>query len=505
MTTLKSITLQQWTTYQKVAQEAVKSPEISGEYGRDWILDALQGACALLNPSDMYLQDLKSAVSLVIGNDMRKINDSTLQGTVNRQVITPFFEELEAKGSVDPKHLTLWMAIWIRDRDAELRGNIRKYVNATTLGNLTDPAERTAAVTAIEYNQITYTTAIIRRVSNLVKAKYPDKVVDMDVIYAGVSKGQDDIKAIAEDLFATLQEENKAGEVFSTPRVYSSAPGSQAANRPLDTPEKLRLAYAVSAYLWQIHRIAEIANLGISDREIIRSTANNLNSGKFTEQELRNWIDYLTNFIKKSGITPYNLDQFLPKDKAQPTAGVMDTQEELAAAEQKLQHAIFEARDLVQNLGTVISKARRDIIENITNSDDFAQYITVAEKDERYGFIKGILDFYTVVHTAPPVPAFQQQVTSQSVSRTQSVPYTALSTSETKSGLENEFQQLLYKVLAIPDLDPSEKALFYDLENQFEAKNITPDRMRELIQMFRDVILRRGTAPTVSLDLPNLK
>jgi len=145
---------------------------------------------------------LRVSELLIAGNSLENIKDITLRGTVNKQIIIPFFEELKVKGSVSVEHLTLWMAIWFRDRDAELRGNVQKYT--VLANNIKDPKERVRTIINIEYNQVNYTTAIIRRMSNLIKAKYPDKVADMDVIYTGVTKGEEDMEEVRWHLIDTL-------------------------------------------------------------------------------------------------------------------------------------------------------------------------------------------------------------------------------------------------------------------------------------------------------------
>jgi len=303
MTTISNISPQQWTAYHEVAREAALSPELYGEYGRDFIFEDMRAICSLLNPNDSYLNDLKAAGFLITGDRMGKINDPALQGTVDRQVITPFFEELKSKGSVDPKQLTLWMAIWIRDRDAELRSNIGKYITTKTLTMVTDNTERVAAVTTIEHNQIRYTTAIIRRMSNLIKAKYPDKAVDMDVIYAAVSKGNDDMRTIVGILSRSLEESTGKEEKFSTPRVYSSAlftatgPIAATESKQSNIQQVSELAYTISSTIPPY----ELSGVEYSQ---LRSYALSDNKLYFTKCEVDTYTQWFKKIIYNHPITP---------------------------------------------------------------------------------------------------------------------------------------------------------------------------------------------------------
>lgn len=196
--------------YAEQARKASESPEISGEYGRDYILDSLLEFYMFLNPNDPYLNELRKAIAFVVGTDpysITEIKDPALRGTIDRQIIIPFLEEYKSKGSVDNSKLERWIAIWLRDRDAELRNNIKTYTAKID----TIPAnERLGIVASLAEIQLRYTTAIVRRMANLLKAKYPDKVTEMDVIYNQVTRGDQDIKELVVNLLTGLEAKGSA-------------------------------------------------------------------------------------------------------------------------------------------------------------------------------------------------------------------------------------------------------------------------------------------------------
>jgi hypothetical protein len=235
MVSLSTIPKADVLIYDKVAREAYKSPEIRGDlyramtseerksveaqtyYGRANILQDLVNILTDINPDDSYLGSLLYALGIVgatvsthdtagnnITNDL--ISDLALRSTIERQILDPFFEEYKRTGNVSPAKLEKIIALWLRDRDAEVRWNLKKYTANLDKFPINKQSE---FMILLDENQLRYTTGIVRRMSNLLKAKYPDKVSEMDTIYNQVTTGNNDINTIAEGVLNRLEKEEE--------------------------------------------------------------------------------------------------------------------------------------------------------------------------------------------------------------------------------------------------------------------------------------------------------
>ena len=223
--------------YLDLAGKASKSPEISGDYGRKSILSELLKAYMILSPNDPYLNDLRGAINFVTGDTTytSEIKDIALRGTIDRQIIVPLFEEKKNKGQVFSNYLEKLMATWLRDRDSELRDNRKKY---TAMLNNLSPAEHAGLTAALLQNQLRYTAAIVRRMSKMLKIKYPELSTDMDVVYAQVSKGTDESQELAEAVLTKLGEQSSQEflQKFPAPALTPAQESEQAFLREFPAP-----------------------------------------------------------------------------------------------------------------------------------------------------------------------------------------------------------------------------------------------------------------------------
>lgn len=461
-----SFNRQQIDAYNQVAREAYKSPEISGkDYGRETIFNSLRGLLYELNPNSDYLNDLSLASAFVQGygggSPVIDVKSPVIQGTIERQILIPFFEEYKRAGSVSLSKLERWMALWYRDRDAELRENLPKYLASAKVL----PADQKAELLAgLEYNQIAYLTGIIRRMSDLLKAKYPEKATEMDVIYNQVSKEKKDLYQFAKDELRELVSEEAQGE-------------------PLDTPEKLTLARTVAAYLAQLSAIGEYRSL----------VAYELTKGDYDENKLNAWEKNFRATLK---------DHYLTIPLVAPAQyGVPDTKEQLAESASKLYNIITEDLNLrghyaaslsplspsQKEMGShqyviPLSKNEEEIIKDIHQKTDTGQYITVADKEQAYDTIKSIMDKH-IAAPAPPAPP---------------APFPKLA--ETKSSnVADEFKKWMNIMINLPALSAEEHYLYYNVLQEYEKKGMSTDMMQDWINGAKDLARRVGyTEPSYS-------
>jgi hypothetical protein len=188
MSSVITLTQEQVQAYNKVAQEAVRSSELEGPFGRLTLLRELinlyKESGNLVQQAKDFINGAYNVLSFVQGQSLYslEIKNQELIDQVNKYIIVPFFNTAD----VSKDKLTTWMALWSRELDSQLRANMLKYMGRDDLAN----------IVILDENQVKYLTGIIRRMSTLIKAKYPDKSADMDFIYASTTQNSKDVEMI---------------------------------------------------------------------------------------------------------------------------------------------------------------------------------------------------------------------------------------------------------------------------------------------------------------------
>lgn len=161
----------------------IVSEQITGIYGRVSILDDLLDI--LIEVSEGSLQDsrelrsLKEAITLLYsGNRAIENNPIIVEG-----IIGPYNTDLK---SPKPIGLEAIIVIWAREKDSILRDQLPQYVKVVKGAN--DKTMSGKLLLRIQYNQLRYTSGMIRRVSNMLAAVYKDKAADMMKAESLVSK-----------------------------------------------------------------------------------------------------------------------------------------------------------------------------------------------------------------------------------------------------------------------------------------------------------------------------
>lgn len=181
MSSVITLTQEQVQTYNRVAQEAVRSPELEGPFGRLTLLRELINLYKESGKDEDLVNEAYNVLSFVQGQSLYslEIKNQELIDQVNKYIIVPFFNTPD----VSKDKLTTWIVLWARELDSQLRANMLKYMGKDDVTN----------IVILDENQVKYLTGIIRRMSTLIKAKYPDKSADMDFIYASTTQNSKDI------------------------------------------------------------------------------------------------------------------------------------------------------------------------------------------------------------------------------------------------------------------------------------------------------------------------
>lgn len=195
MSSVITLTQEQVQTYNRVAQEAVRSPELEGPFGRLTLLRELINLYKESGKDEDLVNEAYNVLSFVQGQSLYslEIKNQELIDQVNKYIIVPFFNTPD----VSKDKLTTWIVLWARELDSQLRANMLKYMGKDDVTN----------IVILDENQVKYLTGIIRRMSTLIKAKYPDKSADMDFIYASTTQNSKDIEIVNKQALILLDPE----------------------------------------------------------------------------------------------------------------------------------------------------------------------------------------------------------------------------------------------------------------------------------------------------------
>ena len=512
---MSGLSTEQITKYRYYALAAANSEEISGEYGRATIFGGLLNILGIGDLSTPDLVDFKNALSFVLGaNPTLEVKSPTLQGTITRQIIVPFFEELKATNDINSSHLIVWIATWIRDRDLEVRDNLNKYANFVTIGI---PAVSKLILSAnLEGNQLKYTTAIVRRMSNLLKAKYPDKIADMDVIYASVTKGNQDIDKITDIVINEVTD--KIGTGFIEERGRTTYGTDQAF-----VPEsKTTTLQDISSYLIGVLRSVPLQDFGDAKQQdsvkmILGNPANSANNlqqlldtintsllllasiGK--ANEIRSTLDQMTRSLDPQ--SKKSLFDSLESNLKQNFLDVLSSdQQDFVEAERKgnIDNYLDELLNIYLTMGSVLSLVRA--VESNKQKVGFIYYELSSEESNSYSYALGSYNRAgTSLQNLNKLNEVMQTILKNhgkitTPAHPAPIPSLAAVT-ENKAENKAEFLRLANILSNLSILPSEDRATLYDIMREYESGKMTPQRMDDLSGIMRETI--RRNAPSALL------
>jgi len=507
---MSGLSTEQITKYRYHALDAANASEISGEYGRATIF---RGLLDILGPINQQISDLvefSNALSFVLGaSPTLEVKSPTLQGTITRQIIVPFFEELKATNDINSSHLIVWIATWIRDRDLEVRDNLNKYANFVTVD--ISAVSKLILLTNLGVNQLKYTTAIVRRMSNLLKVKYPDKIADMDIIYASVTKGDQDIDKITGIVI------NEVTDKIEMEFIEERGRTAYRTDQPVVAESKPTTLQDISNYLIGVLRSVPLQDFGDAKQQdsvkmILSNPANNLLDTINTSllllasigkaNEIRSTLDQMIRSLHPQ--SKNSLFDSLESNLKQNFLDVLSSdQEDFIEAERKgnIDNYLDELLNIYLTMGSVLSLVRT--VESNKQKVGLIYYELSSEESNSYNYALGsynragtslqnlnklneimqtiLRDHEKIPNLAPPAP----------------IPSLAAVT-ENKAESKTEFLRLANILSNLSILRSEERAALYDIMREYESGNMTPQRMNQLSDIMKETIRQRAPSALLS-------
>jgi len=526
-----SLSQQQLRDYNAAARVAIKSQELEGMFGRLTLLRGLITLYQKTGIASQYIGEIQRVLLFVQGNTPTtpELSNQQLIDQVDKYVVIPFFSEKNIYSPEVTSKLQLWIALWARELDSQLRTSMPSYMNLSKTG-LKDEV-KAQIVLDLNANQVSYLTAIIRRSSALIIDKYPDKAVDMKAVYDSTTQNAADIQLIDRDTIVLISPDVRAkvakikDMLDQSSNIMSSMLGGSQASTLRDFHKMVDSGDIVKENLDQIISWLDtllisngIERTGTDKPEVKQETKVskfNINQIQISP-ELNNKI---AQFNRLRSLVIGVPDGVLTHEERVKQQAIISsikngmTQDELNVYMQWLKD-IISAHPLTQQ-SIMLAQKYREIRElsldlynnpNVQNFDKLSAGATMANAalgtippDQVNKTLQELKDIAVKYPqgpaAAPPAPVAPAPPVQQATEIKRE------SKREPKS-LNDKYQEavdLAYQAMAIQDiLTDEEYGLASSLEHHIEVGLIAPNVIDAIIQELKDIILRHlppATAP----------